>query len=649
MTAKRVLLPMAVSVAALLLLAACGGGFGPTGGATVSLSSVVSYLVESEGPAARSFSADQIMTGELSATNTSTGETSTFAWSIYLDEETLETQSNKTVVLDPGTYDFEMVVQSGDYQYAGRTLMATLVDGENTVELVLRPVIGDTVADVEIIGRLADFRFAYDPAELAVLDDPRIGISVDGAGERIFDINPATGLSEHMFLNLEPGDYSIVLRVYDAGLQRGKSVAAQESVTVVPGANVRMDLVALHGEIAFDLSEGGGEATFDVSLPGEVVNEAGGVGELQALLRVVGDENPLQEAVLSLSTTDGGETYEGTASFGDFQFGLVTVSVEFTDTGDGQPLGTAVGSVDLNKNDQSVVLRLILRRRALVTGSLLATLGINVFNESSEPVPGAVVTIDGEEVGITGSGSFGTPGYLKIYSVAGTRTVRAVEGNLFGEDQVDLGPLGVHNLDLVLENPVTIPGSDPDAVIVENPDGSVVVSHQIRNIDGDGDGQVDDLRVSRVRFDVTAGTTVIFDSLVLEVRESDHAPVDLNGDGIITGFDNYMVLFSGASRLAANDDWPTNSGFNRDGSQHRYDSVIGYTFASSGTYTITVGQLAYPDSMGLAGYHTDRTYRDYPVLFGAVSPPGYDYGPWQLTLRPSGGSLSSVYVVADGF
>ena len=95
--------------------------------------------------------------------------------------------------------------------------------------------------------------------------------------------------------------------------------------------------------------------------------------------------------------------------------------------------------------------------------------------------------------------------------------------------------------------------------------GAAVINGQIRTIDGDGDG-VDDLKISRVTFSVTAGTRVFFDSLV---RES--TGTDLNGDGYITGFDNFMVLFDGTAAIAANDD---SSATFADGSVHTYDSTL---------------------------------------------------------------------------
>lgn len=165
---------------------------------------------------------------------------------------------------------------------------------------------------------------------------------------------------------------------------------------------------------------------------------------------------------------------------------------------------------------------------------------------------------------------------------------------------------------------------------------AVVVSGEIRNIDGDNDGQADDLQIQRIFFTVTAGTSVFFDSLVLE-----STAVDLNGDGEITGFDNFMRLFSGTTNLASNDD--SGATFT-DGSVHGFDSTINWTFGAAGTYMITVGQLYYEEYHALQGYEGNRTYVDY---MGHINEPNLTHGDWRLTMTATNGTISDVQVVGQ--
>ncbi|WP_377155401.1 DVUA0089 family protein [Roseateles sp. UC29_93] len=157
----------------------------------------------------------------------------------------------------------------------------------------------------------------------------------------------------------------------------------------------------------------------------------------------------------------------------------------------------------------------------------------------------------------------------------------------------------------------------------------VVVKGSIYNIDGNGDGQLDGRKISQVTFSVSAGTHVFFDSLV---RES--TGVDLNGDGVITGFDNYMMLLQGGNALFAQDDSGETYG---DGSVHYYDSAYGYTFSQAGAYMITLGQLSYSAQDAWAGYQLNN-------FFGNYDGPSNAFGAWQLTMTATNGTLNVLSV-----
>lgn len=72
----------------------------------------------------------------------------------------------------------------------------------------------------------------------------------------------------------------------------GRQVAAHESVVVIPGTNITLDMVALHGESTFTLTEAGGDAVFQFNIAAEIVDEAGNTGDLEALFSIVGPKNP---------------------------------------------------------------------------------------------------------------------------------------------------------------------------------------------------------------------------------------------------------------------------------------------------------------------------------------------------------------------
>ena len=155
--------------------------------------------------------------------------------------------------------------------------------------------------------------------------------------------------------------------------------------------------------------------------------------------------------------------------------------------------------------------------------------------------------------------------------------------------------------------------------------GAAVINGSIFTIDGDGDGKLNDVKVARVAFTVSAGTHLFLDSLVYEYFS------DANGDGRVTGFDNDMMLFRGATLLESNDDSVDTFG---DGSQHPYDSAFDWTFDRAGTYLVTLGMRRYSVEDALRGYQAGRVYRD--------SIRNENFGAWRLTLTALSGSMNNV-------
>lgn len=414
-----------------------------------------------------------LMQGEMLVENIDTSTQEIHDWSIYLNEDTFEVESNKTLVLEEGNYQFSLLVAHGDQQYAGMSSQ-TIMDGENTIALTLRPVIGDTVIGVSLVSELADFKFQYDASEISAagITNPNIGITVNGGLEEILAINPATGISDD-YLNLPQGEHTIELKLYDGGLQKGKSISSQQTVQVIPGYDIAMDLVALHGEAVFILTEDGGDATFQFIIPSEVVDEAGGTGNLTTLFSVVGPKNPLRESTLSL-TEDASGDYRASITHSGFQFDDVTLSLTFSEGS--ELLGSCNQAITIDATTQNLLCDLTLRRRAIASGNLLATLAVNVFDEIGEPVPGATIYNGSTILGITGSQAFGTEGYLKVYLNAGNYTLEAEAVGESGTGSIDLIPLTVNNLEISLTEPLP----DPTAFITvwkTDNTGTVISSH----------------------------------------------------------------------------------------------------------------------------------------------------------------------------
>ena len=402
---------------------------------------------------ARAFTAEQILRGELSATTiggANDGNVETFTWTIYLDEDTLTATSNSTLDLVPGNYDFELLVTKGNQQYAGYSNQ-TVVDGENDIAMIIKPIIGDVVSDVTIIDRLAYFKFQYGLDDIAALVSPSIGIQIDSDAEQIFTINTATGMS-NAFVNISEGSHTLLLKLYDASIQMGKSVSEQENQIISYGTDLAMDIVPLHSELQFTLTENGGDANLSINIPAEVVNEVGGVNNLTASLALVGVKNPLQESALLFNEQADG-SYQADLILSNLQYEDVALSLTFADTTTSDLIASCNNEWTLNNQNQSFVCNITLIRRAVINSNILAVLGLNVVNAVGEPVSGAVITnANGDNLGITGSGTYGTAGYLKLYLKAGEHQVTATDlpNNQAQIGTVTLSPLEVENLLLEL-------------------------------------------------------------------------------------------------------------------------------------------------------------------------------------------------------
>jgi hypothetical protein len=460
---------VSIAMASSIMLSACGGSSNSNpdigqaqAGITenVDFDFDVSALLDTVGPSeqplndALLLSDDaSLMTGTMLVEDLVSNEVESHSWTVNFDENDLaNVTSFKSLVLEPSSYSFTLVLDRGEHQYAGASIHTVEDGGQELVPMTIRPVIGDTQITTEVVSELVDFRFNYSASQLgeAGLIGPSIGVTIDQGSELVFDLDPTTGLSEHMFLNLVPGTYDMSLRLFDAGNQVGKSVPGQGAgVSVSPGTNVTLDIVPLYGEIGLGLSVEGGDANITIQVPAEVIDEAGDLGNLQSILSLVGPENPLQEVVLSLVQVGAG--YEATATLPEMYYGNLDFELSFSDIAQNEPLGSCVDNVTLTRNQTSVECELTLRTRSAIGGNLLSTVGLNVFDLDGVPVSGAVVSVDGQDIAITNSATFSTPGYSKLYLNPGARDIVVRNGNSFGELLYTSVPLSVDNINITLD------------------------------------------------------------------------------------------------------------------------------------------------------------------------------------------------------
>lgn len=452
---------LVVLFASCLGLAGCAGEGAPPDpatppddpaepGASVSVALDLGAFFEREVAAAEvGIAAAHIVLGTLTAAPASGDAGQIFDWSVTLDESDWSIQSNKAVVLTPGTYLFTLLLDDGAHRYAGQAV-AVIQDGQNNVAMTVRPVLGDLTI-LPDLSELPAFRLQYPPEQLAALTNPRLGVIIDGGAEQIVSLDPATGLSD-LFIALPEGPHQIRLKLYDGSLQRGRSVAAQENVIVELGQDVHIDLVPLYGETAFELSAEGNRLTVRILVPGEVVDEAGGLAALDARFSLACPAAAPVERQLTL--VPAGSAYQAEILIDGVHYGACAYSLTFSDVTTTPPdlVASCSAAVDIGQSDQVASCELLLRRRGVIGGEILAVVAVNVFDANIAPVGGAVISDGTQVLGITGSGAFGPAGYLKLYLAPGPHHLTALHTATQRLGQIDLlvSPLELYNIDILL-------------------------------------------------------------------------------------------------------------------------------------------------------------------------------------------------------
>lgn len=366
-------------------------------------------------------SADYIFNGTLHAHEINSAIIRTYDWSVYIDKETFTAQSNQTLDIPPGDWDFSLLVENNGQQYAAQT-QHTVTETTQTIPMTVSPVIGEQTLNFTVSGntlpsRLTRYHFLYPVTAIPSLPHPiSIGISVDDQPEEIFNLNPSTGLSD-MYIDLNPGPQNLKLSLYSASVLIGRSLPDQEHQTVTAGQNITMDIAPLSGEVNLQLTENGGDAILRFTIPPEIDAETDNPTNVVGKIKIIGPETPLKEVPFTSPIPPEGIIIPGV------KYDNVVLSIDFEDSQSGDILGTC--SVDWNITPDSGIqnCQLNLRSPSLISGNVYATVGLNVVNANGEPVSGVVIRDQNDNlIGITGSSVFGTPGYLKLHTLSGSHT-----------------------------------------------------------------------------------------------------------------------------------------------------------------------------------------------------------------------------------
>ncbi len=456
-----------------MILSCSNGSTGSSGDPTNELGVQFSYSLEgtfsqtispptvlAKSAAPQSAAIENIV-GTMSIHSHETGDTTLMDWYVTLDEDTQTLTSNMSIVLPLGIYDFALEIHDGGRQYLGSVQNEALTP-ESIIALAVIPVIGDVTLNYTA-HELPKLKFSYPVTELAAITDPKIGYSINSATEIIVDLSNSTGQNS-LYINVTEGVHTIELTLYDGSQLIATSRPEQENVTIVKTQDITMDLIPLVAEVAFTTTIDGGDATFILNIPTEIVDEAGSLQNLKALFKLVSPRNGLVEDSLNFILKPDSSAYTATLVARNYFYDTVSVDIEFWDIATNEVIAQSIESgIQLGSVTQTLTVSIDLMRRAVISGNLLSFIGVNVFDSTHTPIAGATVTLNDTIVGITGSGGFGTPGYIRCLKSAGSYTLSALKDGDSTGIAITLGVLGASNYTLVLE-PVIAPESAPTPV-----------------------------------------------------------------------------------------------------------------------------------------------------------------------------------------
>jgi hypothetical protein len=416
------------------------------------LSKVISKLSSSD---------TDVYEGELKARNLETGVTEVYDWYCYVDKQTFAMTSAKSLVLSPGDYEFSMLLNFGIRQYVA-TATYTIRDGEAvSIPFNVDPVLGDIILSVDDVTSVPAFKFKYKSSELLAYLNPRVSFGLDSQASSIIDINKNTGMNG-VYININSGNHDVKIDFFDGNMHIGKSTQYPATVNIAPNQDINMDIEPLSSEVIFSYASDDNNLSVTINVPSEIVDEVGGLENLKTIVKYTYTNN-VGEKNVTVTADETNSTYQAVVPFGITNSDTnLTLSFEFIDKRDDYVVSVInIDNMSILDINQTISKSINVIRRVYISGNLLATVGINVFDESHFPLSGAKIYVGSRLVGLTGSGLFGTDGYLKTNIKAGDATITAIKDNLGAQKTVTLSPLSVTNIDLIIgDNNVSVPISD---------------------------------------------------------------------------------------------------------------------------------------------------------------------------------------------
>jgi hypothetical protein len=422
----------------------------------------------------------------------------TYPVTVAVNTETLEINLLQTIVLKPGTFMFELSIYRSGQEYAGvvvSSVSATNGGGINTIDMDLKPIIGDSLITTDIVEDLGHLSFQYsDVPNLKDASDDiiEIGVIIDSTSDEAIFRFDNTGTSE-AYLNLFDEPDKIELKLYKNGAQIGRSLNAQETQPFNFGQDINMDLVPLYGRTSIALSSDGGDATFDIEFPSEIIS-SGSVtaANLQVYLTFNGIHNGTQSQNINGSSFTLDATNDiysgGSLNFTGVQYDNLNVYLSYKKIDTDELIGACNFQLNLNSTTQHGALcNISIQNSIIQSGNIMALANISVYSPSLTPGASVYVIKDGGEeqtLGITDGN-----GYIETYLKSGSYQIgaRLPANGRFGETSIVLDPMEVANIAVTLSASAPLNAS----VLINNGQNATYSKYVTLNLSAtDGDSIV---------------------------------------------------------------------------------------------------------------------------------------------------------------
>lgn len=400
-------------------------------------------------------STESYFSGTLSITMTDQAnqpvEGSPFSVTVLLDETNKTARFNQTLTLPTGTYKSIIDLQGNDgHRYMGESVFV-IQDGQNsTINLSIHPVIGSNNLQISSITELNRVRFQYPVSQVSQFAYPQLGISINDAQRVIYSINQqdSTGdeyLHTSAYLDLELGSNKIELAFFDGSTQVGKSHPDQELKDILPGEDIRMDIVPMEGSLAFNLPVNGESATVAIQLP----NAINDVSTDQISVRVSMIQDGAVKSQAQGDVTGSYGSYQANLTLPELFHGEYTLLTELFESTTQNKLSECNAAVTLGSANQSLSCDFhIYHGEVTASGDLLSSVHVTVQDENGTPLNGATIQLNNIMKTTSGGGdsSDDLSGYGHFYQQPGSYTIAVQLGDQRVTRQITLEPLRTKNL-----------------------------------------------------------------------------------------------------------------------------------------------------------------------------------------------------------